>query len=106
MDCKDTTKAIPLFFSGELEGRKIKSFLRHLNECPDCMEEIKIQYLATEGINRLEQGETFDLDRELGEMLSLAEHHEKNRRWIRFGLVTIEVLSLVIIAIVLFYGFM
>ena len=70
------------------------------------MEEIKIQYLATEGINRLEQGETLDLDRELGEMLSLAEHHEKNRRWIRFGLVTIEVLSLVIIAIVLFYGFM
>lgn len=106
MDCKDTTKAIPLFFSGELDERKIKPFIKHLESCPDCMEEVTIQYLATEGINRLEEGQTFDLDRELSEKLSLAMMYENNRRLIRFGLIGIEIFSLLIIAIVLIYGFM
>ena len=36
-------------------------FVKHLKECSDCMEETTIQFLATEGLNRLEEGTTLQI---------------------------------------------
>ena len=36
-----------------------------MQECPGCKEELVIQFLVTEGMQRLEDGDAFDLQREL-----------------------------------------
>ena len=65
MECREIKKSIPGFFSDELEGKELTEFIAHISQCEECKEEVTIQYLATEGIVRLEKGQTFELDKEL-----------------------------------------
>ena len=83
---------------------KIK-FVKHLKECSDCMEETTIQFLATEGLNRLEEGTTFDLDKELNDKLVSALRREELRQRFRFLLIGVEIISIIIIIFVFIYVF-
>ena len=46
-------------------------------ECPGCKEELVIQFLVTEGMQRLEDGDAFDLQRELEIRLTEAKRKVK-----------------------------
>lgn len=105
MDCKEAKRAIPLFFADELEGKELKRFVKHIKGCPDCMEETTIQYLATEGLLRLEEGTTFNLDRELQEKLDEALNREKLKRRFRYLLFGVEIASILAILFVFIYVF-
>ena len=65
LDCKQTEKLIPQFLKDELDNRTEKKFLNHVDGCSFCLEELSIQFLVTTGMQRLENGDTFDLNREL-----------------------------------------
>lgn len=69
MDCKEFERLIPGFVEDRLAYSTMKRFCGHLEWCPDCMEELVIQFLVTEGVQRLEDGEAFDLQKELGRKL-------------------------------------
>lgn len=78
MNCKEFEKKIPAYIEQKLPYSELKQFCRHANQCGECKEELTIQYLTTEGIQRLEDGGAFDLQKEL-------EQHEADaRRRIRF----------------------
>ena len=70
---------ITAFLSGELENRELKQFLVHIETCPECMEELTIQYLVMTGASLLEEGKSFDLGKEL-ERLKEAAHSRVRRR--------------------------
>lgn len=72
MDCKDFERLIPDFISDRLKYQDLKSFCEHMEYCEDCKEELVIQFLVTEGIQRLEGGNAFDLQGELKERLKEA----------------------------------
>ena len=74
MNCKEFEKNIPDFIAGKLD---FQEFGEHMRECPGCKEELVIQFLVTEGMQRLEDGDAFDLQRELE--LRLAEAKRKVR---------------------------
>lgn len=105
MDCKETRKAIPLFFADELEGKQLRAFVSHVEQCPECMEELTIQYLATEGVVRLEEGTTFNLDKELQDKIRVAVHREVVRKRFRYLLLGMEIVSVLIIGFVFLYVF-
>ena len=65
ISCKEFEKFIPEFIAGELEYRTLKRFCNHAKACADCHEELDIQFLVSEGMVRLEEGDAFDLNREL-----------------------------------------
>lgn len=65
-----------------------------------------IQYLASEGIARLEAGKTFDLDRELSEYIDLSIKKQNQKRTVRFILFCAEMLALIVIMFVLAYAFL
>lgn len=69
MNCKDAEKAIPYFLKDELNERQLRQFMSHIEGCPECKEELSIQYLVVEGMARLEEGGTFDLQAELERVL-------------------------------------
>ena len=104
MDCKQIERMIPLFLKNELKGRKLFHFLRHIEECENCKEELTIQYLSSEGISRLEQGKTFDLDRELNEYINQASRRQKMRRYVVIGMVVLEILAILVILAAFFYA--
>ena len=106
MDCKELQKIIPLFLNNELKGKKLIQFLRHIDGCEECKEELTIQYLASEGIARLEEGKTFDLERELTEYIEMTLKKQKRKKMFRFGLFTAEIVAILIILVVLAYAFL
>lgn len=77
MDCKEFERLIPGFIAGELDYLTLKSFSGHMEGCEGCREELVIQFLVTEGIQRLEDGNAFDLQAELDKRL------EETRQQIR-----------------------
>ena len=76
LDCKDYEKLIPDFLADKLDSETAENFIAHVETCQECMEEVSIQFLITEGMNRLEEGNTFELAKELGVLI------EDNKDWI------------------------
>ena len=65
MNCKEFEKLIPGFIEDRLDYSSMKRFSEHMEKCDNCKEELVIQLLVTEGVQRLEDGRAFDLQKEL-----------------------------------------
>lgn len=104
MNCNQIQRRIPAFLKDELESRELVRFLEHMDTCEECKEELTIQYLSSEGISRLEEGKTFDLDRELQEYMLQTEKGMKRRRNIILGFVAFEVVAVAAIAMIYIYA--
>ena len=99
MDCKEFEKMIPAYIVQKLPYADLKRFCEHARQCGECREELTIQFLTTEGIQRLEDGGAFDLQKEL------SQHEADARRKIRFHGVFLNVgLVLEIVAVCAIFG--
>ena len=65
MDCKEFQRMIPDFLGDELDNYSLEACLNHIDSCKICKEELTIQFLIETGIQRLEDGSTFNLSNEL-----------------------------------------
>lgn len=70
MDCKEFEKLIPGFIEERLDYSAMRRFSEHMEQCDNCREELVIQFLVTEGVQRLEDGRAFDLQKELDRRLN------------------------------------
>lgn len=77
MTCRECEKQIPDFIGRKMDYSRMKNFADHVDTCENCREELVIQFLIREGMARLEEGDTFDLQRELRERME--ETHRKIR---------------------------
>jgi hypothetical protein len=78
MECREFEKDIADFITKKMDYPILKRFYEHVEHCADCREELNIQFLVTEGMQRLEKGSTFDLQSELEQRL------EEARKSIRY----------------------
>lgn len=104
MDCKQIQRRIPAFLKDELKGRELMRFLEHMDSCEECKEELTIQYLSSEGILRLEEGKTFDLERELKEYMLQTARGIKRRRNFVLGYIAFETAAIAVIAAIYIYA--
>ncbi len=107
MDCKEVEKKIPSFLQEELGGSSLEEFMGHIQHCPECEEELTIQLLVTEGLERLEQGSNFNLQEELLIKLESAEHGIRVHRSLLYTLYCLEaaVAAAIIIALCIVFRF-
>ena len=107
MTCKEMEKLIPSFLQDELDTEELREFMEHIEKCEDCREELTIQFLVTEGMARLEEGNVFDLQNELRYCMEEAGHALKRResmQWLLYGLeglVAVAVVTLIALLIFL-----
>jgi predicted anti-sigma-YlaC factor YlaD len=80
MNCKNYEKLIPRFLKKECTEKEEAVLLEHIRTCPECREEMTIQLLLAEGLNRLESGDSFDLNAELEKRLQSRVHEKKPRK--------------------------
>lgn len=89
MDCREFERLIPEFVGKKMDYAMTKRFISHLRSCPNCKEELNIQFLVDEGLVRLEEGSAFDLQKEMHELLQEANRkvrfHERFLFWGRFA---------------------
>lgn len=70
MKCQEAEQLIQNFINDELTGEPLANFVRHIDKCHSCYEEMETSYLLKEALSRLENGEAFDLRGELTNKLS------------------------------------
>lgn len=97
MNCKEVNKLIPLFWENEINGKELKEFMNHIMSCPECKEELSIQFLVMEGVASLENGSTFDLQKELDRHIEAALRKMKMRKWLHIIVYGIEISTIVAI---------
>ena len=86
MTCRECEKQIPDFIGRKMDYLGIKRFLEHVDACDNCQEELVIQFLIQEGMARLEDGDVFDLQRELQDYLAEARRRVRiNEGILRVG---------------------
>lgn len=105
MNCKEAEKKIPSFLNDELDGDDLAEFLEHIEECPECKEELSIQFLVAEGMEQIEQGNNFNLQEALLETLESADDRIRVNRilrrvllWLEFAVAAAIVAAVVIVA--------
>ena len=77
----------------------MKKFSEHMEQCENCKEELVIQFLVTEGVQRLEDGSAFDLQRELDQRMNETKRKIRvHGKMIRLGI------AMEIIAVCLLIG--
>lgn len=102
MNCKEFEKKIPDFVNQTMDFSTLKEFSRHMEHCENCKEELVIQFLVTEGMQRLEEGDAFDLQKELEERLEAAKHRIKLHSGVmRVGIVLEIMVALALLGIVI-----
>lgn len=104
MNCKDTEKMIPAFLHDDLTSKELKEFIDHIDSCQECTEELSIQFLVVEGLERLESGSNFNLQNALaGKMTGARQDVNFNHKlkltlfWLEAAVVCAILISLVIL---------
>lgn len=88
MNCKDYEKMIPDFIHEKQDYPKLKKFMEHTEQCEACKEELTIQFLVTVGLQRMEDGSAFDLQKELDMRLEKANERIRfHGKFIKLGTV-------------------
>lgn len=101
LSCKQTEKLINHFIGGDMDNRTKWQFLDHIDSCPVCKEELSIQFLVTTGMQRVENGDTFDLNRELRTKMNMERHHLQVLKSLQDGLYATEALALLAAVMIL-----
>ena len=105
MNCKEFEKMIPDFIEEKLEYRHLESFVKHAEQCPECMEELNIQFLVSEGMARLALGGAFDLKKELDCRMENALRTLKRRNAVMQFRVSFEMLGLLALMLIIYILF-
>lgn len=103
MECKEIEKKISAFLQGEMDHREMEAFIFHMEECEGCYEELSIQYLVEKGMERLEDGNALDLNKELNNKMNEAKRRIKFYHSIQTGLLfwgIIAVLSILLFLLI------
>lgn len=107
MDCKEFNSLIQDFLHDRLGEMKLAEFLRHYDECEDCRDEMRIQYLIYEGLERLEEGGTFDAEKDLADLIGLQRKRLEFRNGLRRAAIAAEIITtaafVIVLSVVLFY---
>lgn len=101
LNCKQAEKLIPSFIKDDMDQRTEKQFLSHVEKCPSCLEELSIQFLVTTGMQRLENGDTFDLNKELRTKLMTERKHLQVLDSLQSGLYATEAIALLMAVLIL-----
>ncbi len=97
---------LPLYLEGKLTPEDAKKVVKHLKTCRECNEELEISYLLSEGVKRVEIGDTLDLKVELEKK---RQHSEKvllfiNRFRLMIEVADITAFFILIISLIVFFA--
>ena len=96
MECKEVQKNIHSFINDELDSKDCLAFIDHIRKCPTCKEELSIEFLVVTGLQRLDDAEAFDLQKELTEKIKNNEENALQRKKMsRIGFLFIIFLAVV-----------
>ncbi len=105
IDCATCEQHMNSFIENELVGEMLWQFLTHVEQCPECFEELEIRYLIAETLGRLENGEAINLRSELSHKIKATKRAMYLHYFNEDILHVFEIISMIIIVYEVF-GFL
>ena len=98
MTCKEFEKLIPNYVTKKLDYLTLREFYAHMQACEECKEELTIHFLVTDGLRKLEDGDSYDLHKEWNNRVDETKRKlRRNEGFLRLGF-WLEILVVGIIA--------
>ncbi len=103
MECKEVESLLSKYIDGKCTREQSREIREHILSCPDCKEELTIQFLAQESVLRLDRDEDFQLDEEISRLLEPPGRKRVRMpfSWNAWTIVLDALTLLIIIAVVL-----
>lgn len=98
MKCIEARRMVAPFIRRELSEKELDQFLKHIEHCSDCMDELDIYYTMYKALDTLDSGthHEYDFKKMLAEEIRSARRMLHRRRFQRmfgmFGLFVVEIL--------------
>ena len=102
VDCKKIERMIPRYLENKLSVYEMQAMLDHMRECKNCKEELTIQYMVSEGLNKAEIENDYNLLQSLENKIIDSYKQIKSHDFLYFGFVfcIIAIVCLVIGSVV------
>ncbi len=86
---------IPDFLNESLSERDLEKFITHIESCDECREELNIMSLVTEGLSRLEDGSSFNVNDSVMTRINRAHHRIRVHRHLEMilGILVVTVIA-------------
>lgn len=77
MTCLEARKNIFDYLNSSLDDHTLREFLRHIDSCPDCMEELRVTEMVYSGVRKLDEEDfqNMDFEREFRRLLEESRFH-------------------------------
>ena len=85
MDCSEASANFDAFFEDRLSVRDTDAFIKHIETCPECRDELEVRYMVRyttggfEGAS-IDDSENYDLRNLLSDKIREREHYVKKQR--------------------------
>ena len=92
-ECKEFERLIPDFIARELDYPTLNGFFEHWERCDECKEELSIQFLVREGMQRVENGDAFALQSQQRQRLEEAKRKINSHSAFLYLGLTMEIMA-------------
>ena len=76
MTCREAQQMVMPYINHQLSDEELEAFLLHIEECPDCREELEIYFTVDYGIRQLDDDTgAYDIPGALKKSLEQAREH-------------------------------
>ncbi len=82
MECKHVQSLIPQYLADELESRELEAFIRHVETCPECYDELETYFMLNRALKFLddENGSSYNLKSLLEKDIRTRKHQLAGKR--------------------------
>ena len=56
MTCEEAERLVMPYINGNITDQELEGFLKHIDHCPECREELEIYFTVDVGIRQLDEG--------------------------------------------------
>lgn len=60
--CKEIEKMVIPYIQKELSNKELRTFVSHVKQCPECMEELETYYIVYKGLMQLDEKENLPMN--------------------------------------------
>ena len=106
MTCQEAERLVTPYIRDELSGDELEAFLNHIDECPNCREELEIYFMVDVGLKQLDNGSgTYDIAGDLERKIEdsyMKVSHMWMFRVFRYAVNTLSVMAMAVMVLLQF----
>lgn len=106
MTCQEAERLVTPYIRDELAGDELEAFLNHIDECPNCREELEIYFMVDVGLRQLDHDSaTYDIAGDLEHKIEesyLKVSHMWMFRMFHYAVNTLGVMAVIVTALLQF----